>query len=260
MKKQFNIPPETIDRQARASDPRNSVWVSANAGSGKTHVLAQRVIRLLLEGTDPSKILCLTYTRAAAANMSNRVFSSLSSWTMLDDDSLTEAIARLDGTRPGAGKLRRARRLFAQALETPGGLKIQTIHAFCASVLHQFPLEANIAAHFEMLDPLMEEALVATARREMITGAVAAENPELGEAFATVLERGGEFGLDALLREIVRNRDGLRAFIDVVGGSGEARSMLLPEFEFSADESPDSIAGKVWPLPDFPPAVFADFV
>jgi len=84
-KKTYPVPDETAGRQARASDPRNSVWVSANAGSGKTHVLAQRVIRLLLEGTDPSKILCLTYTRAAAANMSNRVFSSLSDWTMLDD-------------------------------------------------------------------------------------------------------------------------------------------------------------------------------
>ena len=87
-KKSYPVPDETADRQARASDPRNSVWVSANAGSGKTHVLAQRVIRLLLEGTDPSKILCLTYTRAAAANMSNRVFSSLSEWTMLGDAEL----------------------------------------------------------------------------------------------------------------------------------------------------------------------------
>ena len=103
----------------------------------------------------------------------------------------------MEGRRPSADKLRRARKLFAEALETPGGLKIQTIHAFCESVLHQFPLEANIAAHFEMLDPQMEELLFAEARREMLTGAVAPAKPGLAEAFAMVLERGGEFGLDA---------------------------------------------------------------
>ena len=216
MKKFPPIPTETIERQAKAADPQNSVWVSANAGSGKTHVLSQRVIRLLLEGTDPSKILCLTYTRAAAANMSNRVFGNLSKWTMLEDEALRAEIEKLEGRAPNAEKLRRARRLFAEALETPGGLKIQTIHAFCESVLHQFPLEANIAAHFQMLDPLMEETLFATARREMVTGAVAADHPELAEAFAMVLERGGEAGLDALLAEIVAKRDGLRAFIDAI--------------------------------------------
>ena len=202
-KRRYPVPGDTAERQARASDPQNSVWVSANAGSGKTHVLSQRVIRLLLQGTDPSKILCLTYTRAAAANMSNRVFASLSDWTMLEDGELAARIAEIEGQSPTAAKLRRARKLFAEALETPGGLKIQTIHAFCESVLHQFPLEANIAAHFEMLDPQMEELLFAEARREMLTGAMA-QTPGLAEAFAVVLERGGEFGLDLLLQEIVR--------------------------------------------------------
>ncbi len=93
MKKQYPIPAGTAESQARASDPRTSAWVSANAGSGKTHVLAQRVIRLLLRGIDPSKILCLTYTRAAAANMSNRVFSTLSEWTVLPDAELSKRIA-----------------------------------------------------------------------------------------------------------------------------------------------------------------------
>ena len=128
----------------------------------------------------------------------------------------------MEGGRPDREKIRLARRLFARALETPGGLKIQTIHAFCESVLHQFPLEANIAAHFEMLDPLMEEALFGAARRELLTGAVGAGAPALAEAFATVLERGGEQGLDALLAEILRNRDGLRAFIDPIAGSRAA--------------------------------------
>src|SRR6188768_1591350 len=144
MKTPYSIPREIASRQGIAADPRNSVWVSANAGSGKTHVLSRRVIRLLLRGTDPSEILCLTYTRAAAANMAKRVYEDLAGWTALDDDRLAEQIVRLEGIRPDDEKLRRARRLFAEALETPGGLKIQTIHAFCEAILHQFPLEANI--------------------------------------------------------------------------------------------------------------------
>ncbi|MER9179427.1 double-strand break repair helicase AddA [Mesorhizobium sp. M0767] len=250
MKKAYPIPSDTVASQASASDPRNSAWVSANAGSGKTHVLAQRVIRLLLRGTDPSKILCLTYTRAAAANMSNRVFSTLSQWTALGDAELSTRIEALDGRQPDRETMRRARRLFAEALETPGGLKIQTIHAFCESVLHQFPLEANIPAHFEMLDPQMEASLFAAARRDMISGGVAGD-AALSDAFATVLERGGEHGLDALLAEIVRKRDGLRAFITAAGGDGF--QALFDEFHFRAGQTAEGIAASVWPLPGFLP-------
>src|SRR5882762_10190626 len=102
MKKAYPIPSDTANSQARAADPQNSAWVSANAGSGKTHVLAQRVIRLLLSGTDPSKILCLTYTRAAAANMSNRVFETLGKWTAFDDAKLDAEITKIEGRRPDA--------------------------------------------------------------------------------------------------------------------------------------------------------------
>ncbi|PSJ56519.1 double-strand break repair helicase AddA [Kumtagia ephedrae] len=259
MKRTYPVPEATRDAQARASDPANSAWVSANAGSGKTHVLSQRVIRLLLEDTDPARILCLTYTRAAAANMSNRVFTTLSEWTMLSDEALAERIEAMEGRRPGRTKLKRARQLFARALETPGGLKIQTIHAFCEAVLHQFPLEANIAAHFEMLDPLMEEALYAEARRELLTGAVGADAPDLAAAFAAVLERGGEAGLDALLAEILRNRDGLRAFIDTVAGDDPPYAALLEEFGFASDVTRAQVSAAAWPLPGFPPAFFNAF-
>jgi ATP-dependent helicase/nuclease subunit A len=126
----MQIPLETQEAQSRASDPENSAWVSANAGSGKTFVLARRVIRLLLAGTEPSKILCLTFTKAAAAEMSNRVFRQLSGWTELSDDALRQELTSLDGKRPTDPQLQRARRLFARALETPGGLKIQTISRF----------------------------------------------------------------------------------------------------------------------------------
>ncbi len=253
MKNRF-IPQEAIDQQARASNPGNSAWVSANAGSGKTHVLSQRVIRLLLHGADPSKILCLTYTRAAAANMSNRVFTNLSEWTMLPEAELAEHISAIDSAQPDRSMLSRARRLFAEALETPGGLKIQTIHAFCESVLHQFPLEANIAAHFEILDPRMEAKLFATARREMLTSSAA--NPELAAAIAIVLERGGETGLDMLLSEIVAKRDSLRVFIGQVMDVAWPFGALYEEFGFVRDDSAESIAASIWPLPGFEPEFF----
>ena len=139
-------------RQIAAADPERSVFVSANAGSGKTHVLVQRVINLLLRGEDPAKILCITFTKAAAANMATRVFDTLAEWTALDDAALDEKIRLATGKTPDAAQRAIARRLFANALETPGGLKVQTIHAFCTRLLHQFPFEADVAARFEVLD------------------------------------------------------------------------------------------------------------
>jgi ATP-dependent helicase/nuclease subunit A len=146
------IPNAVLSVQHQASDPAASAWVSANAGSGKTYVLAQRVIRLLLDGTDPSKILCLTYTKAASANMANRVFERLAGWTTLSDEVLEKEIRKTGVKRIDAKRLARARKLFAEALETPGGLKVQTIHAFCTRLLQTFPFEADVAARFQVLE------------------------------------------------------------------------------------------------------------
>ncbi|HTV67482.1 MAG TPA: double-strand break repair helicase AddA [Rhizobiaceae bacterium] len=253
------IPAEILELQAKASDPAQSVWVSANAGSGKTHVLSQRVIRLLLNNVEPSKILCLTYTRAAAANMANRVFGQLSEWATLPDEELAKRITTIEGREPGHRKLIRARQLFADALETPGGLKIQTIHAFCEAILHQFPLEANIAGHFEMLDGAMEAALFGEARRDVVSGVVAANDLTLEDAFATILSRAGEFGLDTLLSEIVAKRDQLRVFLDAIAPV-EDTNALLEEFGFDADETAGSIAATAWPLPGFSAGEFSALV
>ena len=144
-------PESRADQQRRDAPPiRRSAWVSANAGSGKTHVLAQRVMRLLLAGVPPAQILCLTFTKAAAANMAERVFDSA---VEMDARSTTPRSLqgdRRDRRRPRADAqtLDFARRLFARAVETPGGLKIQTIHAFCERLLHIFPFEANVPARF----------------------------------------------------------------------------------------------------------------
>jgi ATP-dependent helicase/nuclease subunit A len=259
VKKPFFVPEETKRSQARASDPQTSAWVSANAGSGKTHVLSLRVVRLLLDGADPARILCLTYTKAAAANMATRVFRDLGRWTTLDDATLAAEIEAIEGRRPPRAKMALARQLFARALETPGGLKIQTIHAFCEAVLHRFPLEANIAGHFEMLDAPMEQALVAEARRDLLSGASAGSDGALAEAFAAVLQTGGEAGLDALLSEIVGKRDALRAFIDHVGGAPSGFADLFEEFGFSGDETEAGIAATAWPDPYFTAALARSF-
>src|SRR5215469_1522986 len=154
------IPEELLRAQRDASDPRLSAWVSANAGSGKTYVLAQRVIRLLLAGTPPAKILCLTFTKAAAANMAATVSDTLARWTALDDDALATAVHGLTNVWPSPELRAAARRLFAQAIETPGGLKVQTIHAFCTRLLQQFPFEANVPARFAVLDAAAEQQLI----------------------------------------------------------------------------------------------------
>ncbi len=125
-----------------ASDPHISAWVAANAGSGKTYTLANRVTRLLLADAKPQRILCLTFTKAAAAEMQGRLFGQLGKWSMLPDEDLRKAIEGIGAT---ADNLPKARRLFAQALETPGGLKVLTIHAFCQILLSRFPIEAGVA-------------------------------------------------------------------------------------------------------------------
>src|SRR5436305_1542932 len=124
-----------IDNPLAAADPRRSAWVSANAGAGKTHTLANRVTRLLLDGAKPERILCLTYTKSAAAEMQARLFAQLGAWAMFDDGALGEAISAIGAPVPDSEGLKQARRLFALALETPGGLKIQTIHSFCERLL-----------------------------------------------------------------------------------------------------------------------------
>ena len=172
-----------------AADPDRSTWLTANAGSGKTSVLTDRVARLLLAGTRPERILCLTYTKAAATEMQNRLLKRLGEWAMLDDAALTQRLARM-GVGAGAD-LNAARRLFAQAIETPGGLKVQTIHSFCAGVLRRFPLEAGVPHGFAELD----ERSAANLRAEIIEAMARDGAPEMADLLALQ----SDSGLDGFL-------------------------------------------------------------
>lgn len=163
---------EASERQVQAADPGLSTWLSANAGSGKTRVLTDRVARLLLEGTEPQHILCLTYTKAAAAEMQNRLFTRLGAWAMLPEDRLRDELRKLGEDGPvGPDMLAKARRLFARAIDAPGGLKIQTIHSFCAALLRRFPLEAGVSPAFTEIDDRAANLMRAEIVEELADGA-----------------------------------------------------------------------------------------
>ena len=210
------------DPSNRASDPAHSVWVAANAGAGKTYTLANRVARLLLAGTRPERVLCLTFTKAAAAEMQDRLFRQLGEWAMLDDATLTVRIAAIGG---GTDDLPRARRLFAQALETPGGLKVLTIHAFCQQVLARFPIEAGIAPAFEVLDEQSARALGAQARTAVLEQAGTGD-ALLAAAVNHLVNEAGESALTAILDTAMRaDRRKLDRFFGTLTDGGLAAAV-----------------------------------
>src|SRR4051812_43507573 len=238
----MNIPAELLDVQRTASDPTLSAWVAANAGSGKTHVLAQRVIRLLLRKTPPEKILCLTYTKAAAANMATRVFETLARWTPLSDDALDAEIAKTEGRRPDAKQRTHARRLFAQALDTPGGLKVQTIHAFCTRLLHQFPFEADVAARFEVLEERTRSELIDRLRMGVLLEASAKPESDLGRALATAITVAADQTFAEAIDEAIAKHDELEAWIAHAGGVPAAVAELSHALGVRPEETSDAIA------------------
>jgi ATP-dependent helicase/nuclease subunit A len=227
----FQIPDLTRQRQDLASRPRASAWVSANAGSGKTFVLSRRVVRLLLDGTDPSRILALTFTKAAAAEMATRVFKILGTWVTMDDADLEKELFEIEGRHPDAARIAMARRLFARALETPGGLKIQTIHGFCEALLHQFPLEANVAGHFNVLDDRIAAELMAEARASVLHKAEMEPNSPFGQALASVIDLMSDGGAQKALDELIQNRDAFRRWTVDAGGLEPALQALADDLE-----------------------------
>jgi ATP-dependent helicase/nuclease subunit A len=210
-------PNEATERQIQAARPSSSTWLSANAGSGKTRVLTDRVARLLLNDVQPQHILCLTYTKAAAGEMQNRLFERLGKWAMLNDKDLTNALTELgdDGTID-PHRLAHARTLFARALETPGGLKIQTIHSFCASLLRRFPLEAGVSPQFAEMEDRAAEML----RAEIVDSMADGEHAHLIDAIA---RHATDTDLDSLTKAIVSKRDAFGkslGFDDLLGVFG----------------------------------------
>jgi ATP-dependent helicase/nuclease subunit A len=247
------IPDPIKQVQIEASDPAASAWVAANAGSGKTHVLAQRVIRLMLHGADPAKILCLTFTKAAAANMANRIFGTLAAWVALDDAALDDAIEGIEGEPPDRRRRERARRLFAQALDTPGGLKVQTIHAFCTRLLHQFPFEADVAARFAVLEERAENDLLARLRLAVLLDAAAAPESALGRALATAITVAADRTFAEAVDEAIGARDKLTAWVAHAGSIDAAMSELSLLLDVGPRDTVNEIEAEMIDGPILPP-------
>jgi ATP-dependent helicase/nuclease subunit A len=224
MKPGWIVPELTQQRQALAASPGLSAWVSANAGSGKTHVLVNRVLRLLLAGVAPGRMLCITYTKAAAANMANRIFRDLSAWATLPEAELAAKLLALTGEQPTSGQQAAARRLFAQALETPGGLKIETIHAFCTRVLQAAPFEANVPPRFEVADDLAQAEMMRAARRELLAAVLTDPAGEEARALDLLARQAAQDTFDGMMQEALRHR---ALFSDKQGRARDAGEMLV---------------------------------
>ena len=200
--------------QRKASDPMTSVWVGASAGTGKTKILTDRVLRLMLptserSATPPSRILCITFTKAAAAEMANRISKTLGEWAVHNDDKLKEELSNLIGGEPNKDMIITARRLFAEVVDVPGGMKIMTIHAFCQSVLKRFPLEAGLPPHFEVMDERTATEYMTQCQHEVI----ARSREEGGEALGRALH---------LLASLLE----ASSLTDLMGALAQSRSRL----------------------------------
>lgn len=220
--------------QKRAADPSHSAWVGANAGAGKTRVLTDRVMRLMLSGTPPERILCLTFTNAAAAEMATRLHKRLGAWVTMDDGKLTAEVEDLTGNRPRAEDIARARQLFARALETPGGLKIQTLHSFCQGLLARFPLEARIGPHFKLLGENDAMALLQEARQTVL-----GHCHELGLAadVALLAQRLADQRIEMLLQDLIARRAGIAAAIRQYGDKEGLIGAVYEHLGVTAEEA-----------------------
>ena len=212
--------------QTKAINPQASVWVSASAGTGKTKVLTDRVLALLLTGTLPHRILCLTFTKAAAAEMSNRLLAILAEWTIADETKLMSKLTPLLPVPPTPAHIQTARQLFARVLDVPGGMHIETIHAFCQSLLRRFPVEAGLSPHFQVMDDTDTKEILAEIQMQVLARAQSAADPELALALKNVTDRVHETRFADLIEALTRNRgqiarmlrhyQGLRPTIDAL--------------------------------------------
>jgi ATP-dependent helicase/nuclease subunit A len=246
------IPEAVRATQARASDPVSSAFVSANAGSGKTHVLVQRVIRLLLNDVPPEKILCITFTKAAAANMAERVFSTLGHWVTLDDTALDAAIRDAGIARPDPKLRMRARELFACALETPGGLKVQTIHALCTRLLQQFPFEANVPARFTVLDERDQNEMMERANLAVLLEASRDPDSATGRALNIAMASAADVTFKDVVREACLSRDHFMAWTDAAGSADAAAAQMAAELGVDPRDAIEDVEREIVDGPNLP--------
>ncbi|MEH6525488.1 MAG: double-strand break repair helicase AddA [Sneathiella sp.] len=232
---------EGISRQKRAADPQRSVWVSASAGSGKTRVLVERCLRLMLNGTRPEKILCITFTKAAAAEMANRLNSTLGNWSVISDQELEINLADLIGYPASVDEKLRARRLFARVLDAPGGLKIQTIHSFCESILGRFPLEANLSPNFEVMDERTAGEIMQSARDRLLLQSKDPEFDDLSNALQLVSEKINESTFSDLTRNLSGKRSRLKHLLSAFEDANGIIEMMSKRIGVALSETEENL-------------------
>lgn len=236
---------DVTQKQQLASNPLNSVWVSASAGSGKTKVLTDRVLNLLLSDTLPEKILCLTFTKAAAAQMSNRINNMLKSWAVLPDEKLKIELQKLNGLPPTAEIIKKARCLFVKVLETPGGMKIMTIHSFCQSVLKRFPIEAGISPQFDVIDETQSHKLMHMAiQKTFLQASFKQDTAVLSDYF-------DEKAIQEIFKMILANQSKLSDIIQKYPQSETLKNELKKYFSLNKYQSEKEIIKENFDLDEF---------
>jgi ATP-dependent helicase/nuclease subunit A len=231
--------PDPAARQRLAADPAASVWVSASAGTGKTKVLTDRVLALLLAGNAPSRILCLTFTKAAAAEMAIRIGERLSAWATMSDNDLRVELRQFAGIDAESDVFDRARQLFARVLDAPGGMRIETIHAFCQSLLRRFPLEAGIPPHFQVMEERSAVEAVERAVAQVLERARDGKPKALKAALDVVTQIVGEEAFIELIAKLAAERG--RLGVLRANGDAEFEARLRRRFGLRPNETPDAI-------------------
>ena len=224
-------------QQVMATNPEDSVWVTASAGTGKTHVLTARVLRLLVRGTEPNKILCLTYTKAAANIMKNRIFKELGKWTGMDDNTLAIEIQKRTNEKTDPEMLTHARSLFAQVLDVPGGMNIQTIHSFCQSLLGRFPAEAALTPHFQVMGERTTEEFLLNARDEILREARMKNETHLLSAIERIAINKNEDQFLKLLKAMSSERRHLNKLLDHHGSIEQLISACADAIEVDPNDT-----------------------
>jgi len=236
-------------RQALAADPWSSVWVSASAGTGKTKILTDRVLRLLLprpgfeydSATPADKILCLTYTRTGASEMADRIHRRLSEWAVMSDQALKDDLTTLLGTSLDETIITAARALFAKVVDTPGGMKIMTIHSFCQSVLKRFPLEAGLPAHFEVLDERTTQEYMQRAQRQLIARINSAPEDILATSFTALTREVNADQFQSLMKDITNHRGALARMNDAHPDADSLRHAIFTALDCDPTDTADSL-------------------
>lgn len=234
--------------QFEAATPSHSAWVEASAGSGKTRVLTNRVLRMLLAGVAPHKILCLTYTKTAAANMAIRLGKEMATWATMPEHKLTLVLESLLGHAPSDEVLRLARTLFTRILESPGGMQIQTIHGFCQSVLARFPIEANVPTGFVVLDGTAAVSLRQTCLHKVYQQSWQNPTTPEGQAIDFILKIKNSSDILDLLEKVLAKRDVFEQLFANHHGVGFAVAALYQRHGLSSHQDLQSFMEEITTL------------